>query len=72
MLTVTGDIGSVAGETYSTISNCKSKVTITGNGQRVGGIVGRCKEGKVINCINYNSISGKEYVGGICRIFLWS
>ena len=60
------NIGGIVGRNYEgTISNSKSKVTITGNSSQVGGIAGMSTRGVINNCINYNNVSGTSYVGGI-------
>lgn len=53
-------------KTVGTITYCNSKVNIIGSAAKVGGIAGISTLGKIQNCINYKSISGREYVGGIC------
>lgn len=39
---------------------------IIGSGRKVGGIAGMSTQGTISNCVNYNSISGEKYSGGIC------
>ena len=59
------NIGGISGSSDNLIKNCKSNVEITGENDRVGGIVGVCA-GYVGYCINYGNIAGHECVGGIC------
>jgi hypothetical protein len=60
-------IGGIAGMIYgSTISNCYTSGTITGNDGFAGGIVDRVADNSVIeNCYSTAAISGANYIGGI-------
>ncbi|MBQ1938233.1 MAG: hypothetical protein II364_04645, partial [Bacteroidales bacterium] len=42
-----------------------NKLDITTAVNNVGGIVGKMDMGEVFQCLNYSSITGKQYVGGI-------
>lgn len=41
-------------------------MTILGSGRKIGGIAGSSLSGTISNCINYNTVSGEMYSGGIC------
>ena len=49
-----------------TISYCNSNVRIVGSAEKIGGIAGSSEYGIINHCINYNTIYGKDYSGGIC------
>ncbi len=56
-------------KTFNKITNCyvAGKGTITGRGEKTGGIAG-CYSGNtnmIENCTNNNNVSGKKYTGGI-------
>jgi hypothetical protein len=68
-IAINGDsrLGGIAGDVYnsSTISNCYTTGTITGQSNSIGGIVGRLAEGSIIeNCYSTVTVSGGA-VGGI-------
>ncbi|MCI6428547.1 MAG: hypothetical protein MR809_06685 [Rikenellaceae bacterium] len=49
------------------VKNCAFTGTISGKGQRVGGIVGELAAwGQIYNCISTGNITGWQVVGGIC------
>ena len=48
------------------ICNTNANVTIVGSARKIGGIAGLSTQGIIRNCINYASISGEKYAGGIC------
>lgn len=41
-------------------------VSISGSSAKIGGIAGESVGGIIEYCLNYNSISGRKYTGGIC------
>ena len=55
-----GLFGYVSGK----VQNLTVDGTVSGSGNRVGGVVGY-NSGSVINCTNTGSVSGSEYVGGV-------
>ena len=70
-------IGGIAGQIYngSVISNCSNVATVTSNGKYyvryVGGIAGDVwTDGPIIRgCMNYGTVDGFEYVGGVVGRF---
>ena len=65
----TGDYctGILAGDASSCmIENIKTLVSCSVEGNRLtGGIVGRAKDSKIINCENHAEVKGADFVGGI-------
>jgi len=58
-------VGSVAGGSFGTITNCYNTGVVSGSGY-VGGIVGfNTTSGGAINCYNSGNVSGSFYIGGI-------
>ncbi len=63
-------VGGIVAEAYNmTISNCVNYAQVSASVGNVGGIIGHGhddeKNACVINCVNYGSITGKDFVGGI-------
>lgn len=61
----------IAARNVGTITGCKNYGTIfcNSNDCRVGGIVGEATKGtKIVDCENYGSVGGKQYVGGIVGV----
>lgn len=50
------------------IKNCEVSGEIYGNGNQVGGIVGRFDGGTIENCKSFTIISGKNNIGGIVGV----
>ena len=68
-----GSVTGYASGSGITIENCFSYVTISGNGNNVGGIVGYVgSDCTVRNCANFGSVTGSSNVGGIIGTFVGS
>ena len=60
-------VGGIAGLCAATVEGCYNYGNITGTSSGVGGIVGEAvSTGGVNNSVNYGTITGGQYVGGIC------
>ena len=60
-------VGGVCGENDGIIKNCYSTGTVSGTGDRVGGVCGLNDRGSTENCYNTGAVSGSgEKIGGVC------
>lgn len=68
-VTVTQAGGGIVGVNgyYSTTSNCVNDGDVYGSNsaENSGGIAGKNNGGKITNCVNYKTVSGSRYAGGV-------
>lgn len=68
-VTVTQAGGGIVGVNSSvgTMSNCVNDGNVYGSGlaENSGGIAGKNNGGKITNCVNYKTVSGSKYAGGV-------
>lgn len=61
--------GGIVGQTVGEVKNCTNNGSVTGNGERIGGIVGNAGPSSIIsNCYNTGNVSGAYSIGGIVGI----
>jgi hypothetical protein len=58
------NVGGLVGQNRGSIAASYSYANITGR-TAVGGLVGRCSPGEIVNCYAQGNISGNWYVGGL-------
>lgn len=61
-------IGGVCGSNSGELQNCSNSSTVIGkeNEYRIGGVCGYNYGGTIKSCYNTASVSGHDYVGGVC------
>ena len=64
-----GSLNSSAGNPDIRIENCTNSGTIISETDPAGGIVGGCRTGSIVNCVNDGDVSGPVEVGGILAYF---
>ena len=62
--TGTGNVGGLVGQNKGSITASYSRADVKGQGA-VGGLVGRCSPGEILNCYAQGSVAGYWYVGGL-------
>ena len=63
------DGGGVCGVNYGELQKCSNSSTVSGTGgnaQNVGGVCGYNYGGTIKSCYNTASVSGQNFVGGVC------
>jgi hypothetical protein len=63
----TGRVGCIVGEQYSnsTLTDCHVDATVSGTGDDIGGLVGYCNNGLIMNSSATGAVNGNSAVGGL-------
>jgi hypothetical protein len=69
-ITGTSNTGGIVGVNYGTVRNCAASVTVSADGQRVGGIAGNNSGGLISGCAALASMSSSYTTGGSGESYL--
>lgn len=61
-------IGSLAGQSDGTLMNCRSNVTVSGEGTGVGGLIGFNQRGTLSDSYSAGVVIGNEWAGGLIGV----
>ncbi|HWS43128.1 MAG TPA: S-layer homology domain-containing protein [Pseudoflavonifractor sp.] len=69
-ITGTSNTGGIVGVNYGTVRNCVAGVTVSADGQRVGGVAGNNSGGLISGCAALASVSSSYTTGGSGESYL--